>query len=69
MLSTPYKSTLKYDEHTVSDVANKKPDTILQCTLVYIEYTVQSISVFQIYTYSRVHHPDITVHENILSTL
>ena len=39
------------------------------CTLVYTEYIVKSISVRQIYTKSRVHHPISVYTENILSTL
>ena len=50
-------------------MANKKSGTILQCTLVDAEYTVKSISVLQIYTYSRTHHSISLCTENILSTL
>ena len=50
--------TVRYLEYTV---------TILQCTLVFVEYTVQSVSAHQIYTYSERTFSLYT--ENILSTL
>ena len=43
----------------------KKPDMILQYTLIYLEYTTQSLSVHQIYTYSESALSPYT--ENILS--
>ena len=45
----------------------KEPDTMLQCTLVFVEYTVWSISVHQISKYSGV-KPLSMYAEHILST-
>ena len=53
----------RYLERTVN-----KTDTILQCVQDYTEYTVQSLSVHQIYAYFRVKSP-LLYTENILSTL
>ena len=49
-------------------VSSKKPNTLLQRSLVKIECTVQSISVDQIFAYSRVKHKSLYT-ENILSAL
>ena len=58
-----------YQSHSPNVVMSRDPgfNAILQCTLVYTEYTVQSISVLQIYTYLE---STILLHtDNILSTL